>query len=83
MPLRSATPPTIVQPARQLPAELEVRLENGTFFTAARQDYHGFYTNPFDWRAVRAKFDRVTAPFATAAERDAIADVVATLPSAR
>jgi 2-methylcitrate dehydratase len=64
---------------QQLPADLEVELEDGTVLRAHRRDYHGFYTNPFDWAAARQKFDRVTRAFTEAAERDAIADVVATL----
>jgi 2-methylcitrate dehydratase len=64
---------------KRLPAELEVELEDGTIFSAQREDYHGFHTDPFDWTAARAKFDRVTRAFTTAADRDAIADMIATL----
>jgi len=64
---------------QRLPAELEVELEDGTVFSAQREDYHGFHTRPFDWTAARAKFDRVSRIFTTAAERAAIADVIATL----
>jgi 2-methylcitrate dehydratase len=64
---------------QRLPAELEVELEDGTTFSAQRDDYHGFHTNPFHWTAARAKFDRVTRGFISAAERDAIANVTATL----
>jgi 2-methylcitrate dehydratase len=64
---------------QRLPAELEVELEDGTIFSAQREDYHGFHTNPLDWTAARAKFDRVTHAFISAAERDAIANVIATL----
>jgi 2-methylcitrate dehydratase len=60
-----------------LPAELEVELEDGTVLRASREDYHGFYTRPFEWAAARQKFDRVTRAFTTAAERDAIAEVIA------
>jgi 2-methylcitrate dehydratase len=65
---------------QQLPADLEVELRDGTVLRAQRRDYHGFYTNPFDWAAARQKFDRVARQFTDAAERDAIADVVATFP---
>ncbi|MBY6240542.1 MmgE/PrpD family protein [Methylosinus sp. Sm6] len=64
---------------QSLPARLEAELENGAIFSAARYDYHGFFTDPFDWRAAREKFDRVAHAHADAALRDAIADVVATL----
>ena len=62
---------------RRLPANLEVELEFGTVLRAQRDDYHGFHTKPFNRNAARAKFDRVTAAFTTAAERAAIAEVIA------
>jgi 2-methylcitrate dehydratase len=64
---------------RRLPAHLEVELQDGTVIRAQRSDYYGFHTNPFDWASARRKFDRVAQKFTTAAERDAIADMVATL----
>ncbi len=64
---------------RQLPADLEVELDDGTLLRAERFDYRGFHTKPFDWQTARAKFDRVTAGFTTAGERDALADVIALL----
>jgi 2-methylcitrate dehydratase len=62
-----------------LPARLEAELEGGEVFSAARVDYHGFFTDPFEWPAARAKFDRVARVHADAKLRDAIADVVAAL----
>jgi 2-methylcitrate dehydratase len=64
---------------QSLPARLEVELEDGAVFSAARYDYRGFFTDPFDWPAAREKFDRVARAHADAALRDAIADAVATL----
>jgi 2-methylcitrate dehydratase len=64
---------------QRLPAHLEVEMKDGTIFRARREDYCGFHTNPFDWNAARAKFDRVTSAFTTATERDVMADVIATL----
>jgi 2-methylcitrate dehydratase len=58
---------------------LDVELSDGTVLHAARDDYHGFYTNPFDWMAARQKFDRVTRPFLTPGATDRIADVIAEL----
>jgi 2-methylcitrate dehydratase len=63
----------------RLPAELEVEMQNGTILQAFRDDYHGFHTKPLDWTTARAKFDRVAHAFTTTAERDALADVIATL----
>lgn len=62
-----------------LPARLEVELDDGSVASASRDDYHGFYTNPFDWTAARDKFNRVTHAFTSSAERDAIAETIATL----
>jgi 2-methylcitrate dehydratase len=64
---------------RRMPALLDVELSDGTVLHAARDDYHGFYTNPFDWTAARQKFDRVTRPFLTPGATDRIADVIADL----
>lgn len=60
-------------------AALEVRLTGGEVLRAARDDYPGFHTRPFDWAAARQKFDRLARPFTTTAERRALADVIATL----
>jgi 2-methylcitrate dehydratase len=65
-------------PAR-LPADLEIELRDGAVFRSWRDDYHGFHTRPFDWTTARRKFDRVTRAFTSSSERDAIADVIATL----
>lgn len=64
---------------RRLPAVLEIELQDRTVFRAQRDDYHGFHTKPFDWDAARAKFERVSRALTTLAERDAMADVIATL----
>ena len=64
---------------RRLPADLEVELQDGKLFRAHRDDYHGFYTHPFDWTAAREKFNSVTENFTSVAQRDAISDTVATL----
>lgn len=63
----------------QLPADLQVELQDGLVLRAVRADYHGFHTDPFDWAAAHAKFNRVARDFTTAAERDAIASLVAEL----
>lgn len=72
-------PALSVQFPHRLPAVLEVELKDGTVFCARREDYCGFHTNPFDWNAARAKFDRLTCAFTTAGGRDAMADVIAML----
>jgi 2-methylcitrate dehydratase len=64
---------------QHLPAALEVELHDGTVLRAERSAYRGFHNEPFDWRAARAKFDRLTHAFTTTAQRDGLADVIATL----
>lgn len=64
---------------RLLPARLEIELDNAHVLKAAREDYHGFHTNPFDWEAARAKFDRLARPFTSSSERDAIAEAIVSL----
>src|SRR5260370_31777452 len=50
---------------QRIPAVLEVELDDGTVLRAARDDYHGFHTNPFDWAAAAQQFDPVTRAFLT------------------
>jgi 2-methylcitrate dehydratase len=66
---------------QRMPALLDVELDDGTVLHAARDDYQGFHTRPFDWTAARQKFDRVTRLFMTAAEASTIADIIADLDS--
>jgi 2-methylcitrate dehydratase len=63
----------------KLPARLEVELEGGVILKAARDDYPGFFTNPFGWVAARAKFDSLASAFVGAEQRAAISDVVRSL----
>jgi 2-methylcitrate dehydratase len=62
-----------------MPAVLEVELDGGSVLRAARDDYHGFHTNPFDWKTARQKFDRVTRAFLTKEAAERIAEVIASL----
>jgi 2-methylcitrate dehydratase len=64
---------------QEMPAVLEVELGDGRVLRAARNDYHGFHTNPFDWATARQKFDRVTRAFLMKEAADRIAQVIASL----
>jgi len=64
---------------QRMPAVLEVELNDGAALRAARDDYHGFHTNPFDWATARQKFDRVTRAFLSKTAADRIAEVIANL----
>jgi 2-methylcitrate dehydratase len=63
----------------RLPAEVEVEFDDASVLSALKEQYHGFHTLPFDWETALAKFSRVTRRFTTAAERAAIAGLIATL----
>lgn len=64
----------------EMPAALDVTLDDGRVLHAERSAYQGFFTDPMSWDVARAKFDAVASPFAPAALRDGIAAVVADLP---
>jgi 2-methylcitrate dehydratase len=64
---------------QEMPAALEVELDDGRVLRAARNDYHGFHTHPFDWTAARQKFNRVTRAFLTKEAADRIAEVIASI----
>jgi 2-methylcitrate dehydratase len=64
---------------QRMPAVLEVELNDGTVLRAARDDYHGFHTNPFDWTTARQKFDHVTRAFLTKTAADKMAAIIAHL----
>jgi len=64
---------------QEMPAVLEVELDDGRVLRAARHDYHGFHTNPFDWTTARQKFDHVTRAFLTKEAAERIAGVIADL----
>jgi 2-methylcitrate dehydratase len=64
---------------QEMPAVLEVELDDGCVLRAARDVYQGFHTNPFDWATARQKFDRVTRAFLTKEAADRVAEVIASL----
>lgn len=69
--------------SRRFPAEhgarLRLRLRDGRLLERAKHDYHGFHTNPMNWDAARAKFDRLVVPRAGEGHAARLADVVAHL----
>lgn len=42
-------------------AKVEITLKNSETFTCEKEDYHGFFSRPFSWEEVEAKFRRLTA----------------------
>ena len=69
--------------SRRFPAEMPCRvrivLHDGRVLTQELADYPGFLTRGRTWDATRQKFDRLAAPYTTAALRDAIAATVGDL----
>ncbi len=63
----------------EMPADLTVRLVDGTTFHAVGSSYEGFHDDPLSWSGARAKFDSLTARFADEPLRDEIARIVANL----
>lgn len=63
----------------EMPSRVVVKLDDNTALSAETAAYHGFHSNPLDWAAARAKFDRLVTPFTGAALRDEIADTIRTL----
>ncbi len=64
---------------KELPARVTVSLHEGATVHKEVTDYPGFHTRPMSWEQVRAKFDRVTAPFAEPERQERIADLTANL----
>ncbi|HEX6777806.1 MAG TPA: MmgE/PrpD family protein [Ktedonobacterales bacterium] len=69
--------------SRRFPAEMSCRiqisLKDGQTLNIEKQDYEGFYTRPMSWEQAVAKFERLAAPAADAAQRAAIIETVAHL----
>ncbi|MGI6879211.1 MmgE/PrpD family protein [Microbacterium sp. gxy059] len=63
----------------EMPADLEVTLDDGSALRAERSSYEGFHTDPLSWEGARRKFDALSAPFADQALRDEIVGLVENL----
>jgi 2-methylcitrate dehydratase len=63
----------------EMPCRITITLKDGQTLTTEKQDYEGFYTRPFSWQKVVAKFERLTAPYTSAGQRAAIVETVAHL----
>ena len=69
--------------SQRFPAEMSCRLRifltGGQVLYLEQQDYAGFFTRPFSWEQTEAKFERLAAPYAEKALRQAIVEAVAHL----
>jgi len=66
----------------RMPVRMTVTFEGGKTLSSYKEDFPGFYTKPWDWQAVEAKFARLTAPHAGPQLRTAIVDAVRSLDQA-
>jgi 2-methylcitrate dehydratase len=64
---------------QEMPCRLHIELRGGRVLSLEPHDYTGFCTRPFSWEQVQAKFERLSAPSAEPALRQAMVDVVAHL----
>lgn len=60
----------------EMPADLEITMNDGAVYRSVQNSYEGFHTNPMSWSVARSKFDTLASPFASAALLDEIATVI-------
>ncbi len=64
---------------KEMPARVTIELTGGKQLKKEVAGYEGFYAQPMTWEQVRAKFDRLAAPYADTKLRDEIAAAVSGL----
>jgi 2-methylcitrate dehydratase len=57
-------------------AKVEIILKNGKTFTCEKEDYHGFFTRPFDWDYTIEKFKRLSDGAINEKRRTQIIDII-------
>jgi 2-methylcitrate dehydratase len=60
----------------KLQARVEITLKNGKTFTCEKEDYHGFFTRPFDWDYTIEKFKRLTRDTVNEKRHNEIIDTI-------
>ena len=63
----------------EMPCRVKITLKDGRILEQETKDYEGFFTRPMSWEMAIQKFNEITTPHASSAQRTAIADVVANL----
>src|SRR5207253_55980 len=63
----------------EMPCRVKITLKDGRVLEQETNDYEGFFTRPMPWEMAVQKFNEITTPHASAAQRTAIADAVANL----
>jgi len=63
----------------EMPCRIKIILKDGRVLEQETKDYAGFFARPMSWEMAIQKFNVITTPHASAAQRTAIADAVANL----
>ena len=63
----------------EMPCRVKITLKDGRVLEQETKDYEGFFTRPMSWEMAIQKFNEIATPYASAAQRAAIADAVANL----
>lgn len=67
----------------EMPCQIRIVLRDGRSLVKESRDYPGFVTQPMSWEAACIKFNRLSTPSATDAERKAITTAIADLENIR
>ena len=68
---------------KELPARVAISRREGKTLHGEVTDYPGFHTRPMGWEQVRAKFDRLTEPFADTGLRARVVETAANLETCK
>jgi 2-methylcitrate dehydratase len=63
----------------EMPCRVKITLKDGRVLEQETKDYEGFFTRPMSWEMAIQKFNEIATPYASAAQRTAVADAVANL----
>ena len=63
----------------EMACRVKITLNDGRVLEQETKDYEGFFARPMSWETAIQKFNEITTPHASAAQRTAIADAVANL----
>lgn len=67
----------------EMPCRIRVVLRDGRTLDKESRDYPGFVSHPLSWEMACDKFNRLTAPYTTDAQRNAVVNAVAGIENVR
>ncbi|HXI43807.1 MAG TPA: hypothetical protein VNH83_27745, partial [Bryobacteraceae bacterium] len=79
----SANPAYSQRFPEEMPCRIQVVLRDGRTLVKESRDYPGFVSQPMSWEMACNKFNLLTAPYTTDAERRAVTNAVADLENTR